>query len=365
MAEDIKSPFYDVQAALGATFVPEGGWLWTDSFGDTDAEYAAPREGVGMWDLAPLNKWDWHGADAAKAIQRMHSNDVDGMAVGQVRYGAFLDDDGLMVDDGTVYKLADDHFWVMTNGMERKEFFDANKAGMDASYEYVSLQMPNLQVQGPKSRDLVQSLTDTDISGLRYFHFMPEQITVGGVPVNLSRTGFSGELGYELFVDAANAEALWSAVHGAGAVPYGVGVIEPIRIETGMIVTGYDYQEHENTPYDFAMDRLVATGKPVEFNGKARLTQVAENPPNRFKTVAWDGDATPEYGAQITKDGEEVGVCTSPCQSPKFGGIGLAVLRADAATEGEKVEIAHGDGTLPATVDVLAVYDPDKKRPRS
>lgn len=366
MADEHRSPFYAIQEALGATFVPEGGWLWTDSFGDTDAEYRAPRENVGMWDLAPLNKWEFTGPDATAAIQRMHSNDIVGMSVGQVRYGAFLDADGLMIDDGTVFKFADDRYWVMTNGMERQDYFTENTQGLEVQVVYRSFELPNLQVQGPRSRDFLSGLTDADLSSLKYFWFLPEQVKVGGVPVTLARTGFSGELGFELFVDANDAEDLWKAVHGAGAQPYGVGVIEPIRIETGMIVTDYDYEPHARTPFDFSMDRLVATGKAsATFNGRDALTAIAQDPPNRFKTVKWDGDVTPEYGSPITKDGEEVGVCTSPCQSPKFGGIGLAILRSDVAVDGGKVEIAHEGGTIPATIDVLAIYDPEKRKPRS
>src|SRR5215210_3424895 len=228
--DDIKSAFYDIQDKLGATFTPEGGWFWTESFGDLDAEYRAPREGVGMWDVSPLNKWEFRGSDALRAAQRIHSNDLLGMDVGQVKYGAFLDRDGLMVDDGTVYKHADDFVWVMTNGMERKDYFEEYVGDMDVNIEYKAFEMPHLQVQGPKSRELVQSLTDTDISGLRYFRFLTEQVKVGGVPVWLSRTGFSGEVGYELFVHPDNAEALWTAVQDAGAIPYGVGVIEQIRV---------------------------------------------------------------------------------------------------------------------------------------
>jgi aminomethyltransferase len=362
---DIKSAFHAIQERLGATFVPEGGWYWTDSFGDLEAEYRAPREDVGMWDVSPLNKWEFAGPDAVAAAQRIHSNDVTRMEPGQVRYGAFLDRDGRMVDDGTVYRHADDLVWVMTNGMERRDYFSEYVGDLDVRIEYKAPEMPHLQVQGPRSRELVQSLTDVDLSGLRYFHFIPEQVKVGGVPVWLSRTGFSGELGYELFVRPENAEALWTAVQDAGARPYGVGVIEQIRVETGMVVTDYDYEPHTRTPYDFSFDRFVALNGPGEFAGKEALRAVAANPPNRFKTIRLDGSELPEYGAAVTKDGEEVGVLTSPADSPKFGPIGLAILRTDVAVDGGKLDVALGDGTIGGTVDVLAVYDPEKRRPRS
>lgn len=361
---DIKSAFYAIQERLGATFVPEGGWYWTDTFGDLDAEYRAPREGVGMWDVSPLNKWEFRGRDAARAAQRIHSNDIAGMEPGQVKYGAFLDRDGLMVDDGTVYKHAEDLLWVMTNSMERKEYFAEYVGDLDVTIDYKAPEMPHLQVQGPRSRELVQSLTDTDISSLRYFRFLPEQVKVAGVPVWLSRTGFSGELGYELFVHPDDAEALWTAVQEAGARPYGVGVIEPIRVETGMVVTDYDYEPHARTPYDFSFDRLVALDGSGEFVGKEELRRIAADPPNRFKTIRLEGAELPEYGAAVTRDGEEVGVLTSPADSPRFGPIGLAILRTDVAVDGERVEVALGEGTTGGSVDVLAIYDPQKRKPR-
>ena len=365
MGDPIRGAFTDIQAAMGATFVEEGGWLWTGGFGDPEGEYTAVREGVGMWDLSPLNKWEFRGPDAVEAAQRVHSNDVLGMTDGQVRYGAHLDEDGLLVDDGTVFRFADDHLWVMTNDMNRQAYFEDAVKGLDVSFEYLGADLPSLQIQGPRSRDLVRSITDADVDGLRYFRFIPEQVKLGGAPVILSRTGFSGELGFEVFLAPEHAQAVWDAVAGAGAIPYGVDIIEAVRVETGMIVTGYDYQEHERTPYDLGMDRLVALDAPGEFMGKDQLREVAKSPPNRCKTLRLAGGPPPEYGAAVTKDGEEVGVLTSPAESPKLGPIGLAILRADVAADGTALEVALGDGTIGATVDQLALYDPTKERPRS
>jgi aminomethyltransferase len=365
MSEVIKTAFHAAQEARGATFVEEGGWYWSVSFGDPGKEYAAVRDGVGMWDVSPLNKWEFRGPDAAEAAQRVHSNDILGLEVGQVRYGAFLDEDGLLVDDGTVFKHADDHLWVMTNGMDRAEYFANATKGLDVSVEYIAPQLPNMQIQGPRSRELLRTITDADVDSLKYFRFIPKPVEVGGVPVWLARTGFSGELGFELFLRPEHAEDLWAAVEAAGATPYGIEVIEPIRIETGMVVTDYDYQAHERTPFDLGMDRVVALSAPGEFMGKDRLREVAADPPNRFKTLRVDGDTLPAYGATVTKDGEEVGVLTSPAISPKLGNIGIAILRSSIAIDGDRLEVALGDGSVGATVDVLAIYDPQKLRPRS
>lgn len=365
MSESIKSAFHPIGEAKGATFVEEGGWFWTDSYGDLDAEYRAVREGVGMWDLSPLNKWEFRGPDAAEAVQRVHSNDILGMAAGQVRYGAFLDEDGLLIDDGTVFKFAEDHLWVMTNVMERQEYFADATKGLDVGFEYIGLRLPSLQVQGPASRDLMKRLTDADLDALGYFRFIPQEVMVGGAPAIVSRTGFSGELGFELFLAPEHAAQIWEAVEGAGAVPYGVGIIEPVRVEVGMIVTGYDYDEHERTPYDLGMDRMVALDAEGRFMGKEKLREVAADPPNRFKTVRLEGGGLPAYGAAVTVEGQDVGVLTSPAVSPKLGHLGIAVLRADVAEDGQKVEVAGEDGPIMGTVDALALYDPQKRRPRS
>lgn len=365
MSEPIKSPFHSIQEALGATFVEEGGWFWTGGFGDTAGEYAAVREGVGMWDLSPLNKWEFRGPDAVEALQHVHSNDILGMADGQVRYGGFLDEDGLLVDDGTVFRFAEDRLWAMTNDMNRQDYFEDAVKGLDVSFTYLGTDLPSLQIQGPGSRDLLRRITDADVDSLTYFRFLPEQVKVGGAPAILSRTGFSGELGYEVFLEPEHASAIWDAVAGAGAVPYGVDIIEAVRVETGMIVTGYDYQEHERTPYDLGMDRVVALDAPGEFMGKDKLREVAKERPNRFKTLRLEGETLPEYSAVVTRDGEEVGVLTSPAESPTLGPLGLAILRTDAAADGTRLQVALGEGVVGATVDQLALYDPQKERPRS
>jgi len=187
-----ETAFHPVTSRTAAGYGDEAGWLWVTNFGDVDAEYRAIREGVGMWDLSPLNKWEFRGPDAVEAAQRVHSNDVLGMTDGQVRYGALLDEDGLLVDDGTVFRFADDHLWVMTNDMNRQAYFEDAVKGLDVSFEYQGANLPSLQIQGPRSRDLVRSLTDADLDALRYFRFIPEQVKLGGAPVVLSRTGFSG-----------------------------------------------------------------------------------------------------------------------------------------------------------------------------
>ena len=368
MSDDqaIRTAFHEVTAAQGGTHVEDGGWMWLEGFGDVQKEYAAIREDVAVWDVSALNKWDVRGTDALRAAQRVFSNDALGLEVGQARYGAFLDTDGLMVDDGTVFNTGGGHCWVMTNGKDHEEYFGEAFQDLDVGFEWIAPRMPHVGVIGPRSREVVQKLTDADVGALRYFRFLPDPVKVAGIEVFLSRTGFGGELGFELFLtDPADATELWNAVIGAGVTPFGAEAIELARVEAGLIVTDYDYEAHQRTPYDFNLDRFVALDGAGEFLGKDELRAVAADPPNRFVTLRYEADALPEYGTPVTKDGEDVGVLTSPTETPRFGKIGIAVVRTDQAAVGNTFQVALGDGTVDATVDVLPIYDTNKERPRS
>jgi len=362
--ESIRSPFYEPAAALGANFMEEGGWYWIDDFGDTAGEYRAVREDLGVWDVSPLNKWEFRGPDALAAAQRVHSNDILGLDEGQVRYGALCDEDGLMVDDGTVYRLGD-RVWVMTNGSGHAEHFAEASSGLDVEFEAVTRSMPHLGLQGPRAREALAPHCAVDLDGLKYFRFVPDPTTVGGVPCIVSRTGFGGELGYELFCRPEHAEDLWDVVVSRlRARPYGVGIVETLRVEAGLVVLDYDYEAHQRTPFDLSFDKMVAVGKR-DFIGSQALAKVAADPPNRFKTLRLDGDELPEYGAEVTVEGRPVGTLTSPAPSAPFGLLGLAVLEAAIAVDGTVVDVALGEGSVSAKVAPLAIYDPEKKRPRA
>jgi aminomethyltransferase len=206
---------------------------------------------------------------------------------------------------------------------------------------------------------------DEDVESLGYFRFLPHQVHVAKVPAWVSRTGYSGELGYEIFTDPDYAAELWGVLTEAGAKPYGLSAVETLRIESGLIFIGYDYFQHETDPFDMSLDKVIRldTG---DFNGKAALAETAKSPPKRMVTLVLDGSDVPEYGAAVTKDGEAAGTLTSPADSPSLGKvIGMAVLDTQFAGKGETVDVALGDGTVSATVDDYPLYDPQKTRPRS
>jgi aminomethyltransferase len=366
MTSDNRSPVHAIQEKHGATFTEEdGGWFWSDNFGDVEAEFRAIRDGASMWDVFALQKWDVTGQDAGRAAQRLFTNDLASMAAGQVRYGALVDDSGLMIDDGTVFKLADDHWWVFTNSPGYADALAAAAGDLSYSIANRTHQMPVLSVQGPKSREILQGLTDTSLSDLRYFRFLLEPVTIAGVPVTLLRTGFSGELGFELIPPRDQAEQLWLSLVAAGVTPIGTDAVQIARIESGLIIYEADYFAGKTSPFDVSLDKMVALDADIDFVGKEAMRRVAANPPNRLKTLRIDGDTVPADGAAVLKNGEHVGTVTSPAASPDFGVIALAVLETDFSGNGQVLEVALPTGSTTATVTGLSIHDPDKRKPRS
>jgi len=271
--------------------------------------------------------------------------------------------DGTMYDDGTAYKVADDRLFLMTNAPGYEDRFGEVFDGLDVSVEDRTYDMPLISVQGPTSRQVLQPLVDRDLSELRYFRFWPDRVTVAGRPAWVFRTGFSGEVGFELVPDREHAVDVWEALIQAGGRPFGTDAIEIARIESGLIVAGVDYEPDVTSPWDLSFDRFIDT--TTESVGAAALKERAADPPKRLMTLEVGSDEAPEYGATVTKDGETVGTLTSPTVSPRLGVIGLAVLRSDEAIEENTVEVGVADGSAPATVKPLSLYDPDKSKPRA
>lgn len=362
--ENKRSPLHDWHVEHGADIMWEDGYPWNNHQGaDPLDEYEAVRTATGVWDLFSTCKYEVTGADAARMIQRRFTNTLAGMTDGGVRYGAFVNADGLMVDDGNVYRFARDRYWVMINSPGIDDWFRETAAGLDARISHVTDELAMVAVQGPTSQESLQPLVERDLGELSYFRFWPEPTTVAGVSAHVLRTGFSGEKGYEVVVAAADVLPVWEALVAGGATPFGLTAIDLARTESGMIIIAIDYNPGEISPWDLSMDRFIKTD--TECVGAAALAERGADPPKRFKTLRIESEAAPEYGAAVTHGEQPAGVVTSPAVSPRFGAIGLAIMDAGAAFDGTAVEVAMGEGTASATVAPLSVYDPGKERPRA
>ncbi len=362
---------------MGGQFAEWEGWDWISDFGDPVGEHHAVRETVGLWDESTLQKWAFRGPDALAAADYCFTSDMAGLATGQARYGPFCDERGHMLGDGVVYNTADPELGVLavtalaTDGDHFRKVAAAK--GFDVEIVERTDEMPHLQLQGPKSRELLTSLTDADIAGLRYFRFL-EGVTIGGVEgCIVSRTGYSGEIGYEIFTTPANAERLWTALLDAGQSlglrPYGLAAVESLRIESGLIFLGYDYFPAHTSPFHMNLERMIKLDKP-DFVGKDAL--VAEHQSgitHCMVTLVIGGEDAPEYNSPVYRHGREIGRLLSPSagRSPTVDRlIGMACIEIELSEIGTPVDVALADGrTVPALVDQFPIYDPEKKRPRA
>jgi len=370
-----RTAFDSVQRRMGGTFAEWEGWDWISDFGDPLAEHQAVREAVGIWDESPLRKWAFEGPDALAAADYCFSNDMSALDVGQSRYGAFCNAHGKMLGDGIVMHGVDGAVLVVSALPSDAQHFAATTRGrFDVNIVERTHELPHVQVQGPRSRELLAAMTDADVAGLRYFRFLPDPVTVGGVEgCWVSRTGYSGELGFEVYCPPAGAERLWQALLDQGAHmgirPYGLAAVESLRIEAGLIFIGYDYFPDVTSPFHMSLERMIKLDG-ADFCGRDALRAERDGGiTHAMTTLVVHGDEAPDYGAHVFRGGRGVGRLTSPSagRSPSVDRIiGMACIEADLTAPGNRVEVALPDGRLvPATTDAYPIYDPAKQRPRA
>jgi aminomethyltransferase len=295
------------------------------------------------------------------ALQAGYTNNLATQQTGQVRYGAFVDGNGLVQDEGTIYKFGGGTYYAFTNAETFDDYIAELVPDADIQLENRLHQMPLVSVQGPRSREILQSLSDFDFGSLPYFRFATDPVSIAGIDVFMSRTGFSGELGYELIPAREEAEDLWVKLGDAGVRPVGFSAIDIARIEAGLIVFEAEYEPGERTPFDLGLDRMVSFAPGLSYVGQSVLRSLADSPPRRLNTLRLEPGDLPEPGSDVMRDGAAVGTLTSPTNSPRFGNIALAVIDSPAAANETVVSV---DGHT-ATVADLSIFDPTKVKPRA
>ena len=347
----------------------------------TIAEYWACREKVAVIDLSPLRKWEITGPDSEALLQYALTRDVKKLSQGQVVYSAMCYEHGGMVDDGTLFRLGQNNFrWIGGDdygGIWLREW--AEKLGLQVMIRSSTDQLHNIAVQGPNSRELIARLlwtppTQPAVADLPWFRFTIGRIaTATGAPVVVSRTGYTGELGYEIFCHPKDARTVFDAVTTAGAdlglQPMGLAALDMLRIEAGLIFAGYDFTD-QTDPFEAGIGFTVPLkSKPDDFIGRTALLQRKDHPRHRFTGLDVQSNTGIGHGDPIFKGRAQIGVITSATRSPILGkNIALARIDITHATEGGQVEVGKLDGQqmrLPATITAPTQYDPKKTRPQS
>ena len=344
-------------------------------------EYWACREKAVAMDLSPLRKFEVTGPDAEALMQWCLTRDVKKLAVGQVVYSAMCYEHGGMIDDGTLFRLGRDNFrWIGGEdfgGLWLRE--QAEKLGLKVLVRGSTDQLHNLAVQGPRSREILQSIIWTapvqaTIGELGWFRFAVARLGgPAGVPLVVSRTGYTGELGYEIFCHPKDAVQVYDAVMAAGEAfgiqPMGLLALDMVRIEAGLIFAGYDFSS-ETDPFEAGIGFTVPLKtKPDDFIGREALVRRKDHPARKFVGLEVDAATDVGHGDGIYVGRAQVGVVTSAMRSPLLGKQ-IALARVDVAVGeiGTPVEVGKLDGhqkRLPAVVSAQSAYDPKKTRPQS
>jgi aminomethyltransferase len=374
-----ESGFHPRTAALTRKFSDYRGFWLADCYSDEGpiAEYWACREKAAIMDLSALRKFEVVGPDAEALMQLAVTRDVRKLAVGQVVYTAMCYGHGGMIDDGTVFRLAPQNFrWVCGDdycGVHLRDLAAQN--GFKAWVKTSTDQLHNVAVQGPLSRDILAGITETpphqpSVMELKWFRFTVGKIL--GVPVVISRTGYTGELGYEVWCHPDTAPAVWDAIWQAGRPrglkPLGLQALDMVRIEAGLAFAGYEFCD-QTDPFEAGIGFAVPASKTDLYVGAEALKRRREHPSRRLVGLDVSGAEAIGHGDGVHVGRAQIGVVTSAARSPVLGKtIALARLDVAHAELGTKVEIGKLDGQqkrIPATVVAFPHYDPTKSRVRA
>jgi aminomethyltransferase len=395
----LHTPFHIRTSALceGESWQDWSGFLSANTYElDHIHEYNAVRIAAALFDISPLYKYYVRGPDAAALLDRMVTRDVSKCRIGQVMYTAWCDDAGKLIDDGTVARLGEDVFRV-TAAIPTLAWLQDVGFRLDASVEDVTEQVAGLSLQGPTSRALLATIADIDLSQLGYFQIAPAKIA--GAPAWISRTGYTGDLGYEIFVDPTDAVATWDALMEAGRAfalrPAGNVALDMLRIEAGLLLLDADFHSarqtffevQKSTPFELGLGWMVKLQKGY-FIGRDALRSEKQRGPAwttagieidlkaleqvyaRFSLplhlpYTWWVDEIPIYADGSQR--EHVGRATSGTWSPilkKY--VAICRLRPRLAAPGTRVYFeASVEGerfAVPATVVALPFFDPPRKR---
>ncbi len=377
-----ESGFAPRVAALTRRRVDYRGYWLPTAFGDGGAvaEYWACREAAAVMDLSALRKFEVVGPDAEALMQLAVTRDVRKLATGQVVYTAMCYEHGGMIDDGTIFRLGPNNFrWICGDdycGVWLRELGRAR--GLAATVRSSTSQLHNIAVQGPKSREILAELVVTPahqplLAELKWFRFTIGRIGgADGPAVVVSRTGYTGELGYEIWCHPTDAVAVWDAVWEAGLprglAPLGLEALDMLRIEAGLVFAGFDFDD-QTDPFEAGIGFTVPAAKPDDYVGRAALAQRGAHPRTRLVGLDVDGNEAVGHGDPIYRGRARIGVVTSATRSPLLRRtIALARLDVSAGAPGTAVEIGKLDGHIKrigAAVAPFPAYDPTKTRVRS
>jgi len=350
-----KTPFYNIHKKKGAKILPFAGYEMPIQYKNGIVhEHKKVRDSVGMFDLSHMGEFIVKGPKALEFLQKTTINDVSALVVGQVQYSNMCYPDGGIVDDLLVYR-DEDFYYLVVNASNLEKDFEWLKSNLIDGMELINVSDDTalIGVQGPRAEVVVQKLIKDDLSTLVYYRFIHSEID--GVPALISRTGYTGEDGFEIyFTDLSRAEELWNKVEKAGEEfeiePIGLGARDTLRLEMKYPLYGNDIDKDTN-PLEAGL-RWAVKFEKGDFIGKEVLERVTkEKIQRKLIPFVMDGKGIPRPHFKILKDGKEIGEVRSGTMSPSLGvGIGTGYVHRDYMKSGNKIEIDIRGKIFPATV---------------
>lgn len=362
-----KTPLYDRHVALGARLIDFGGWDMPVQYTGVIEEHHATREAAGLFDICHMGEIDVKGPSAFDLLQTVMSRDLTGQEIGQMKLSVMTTEQGGIIDDLTIYKFSEDYYRIVTNA-GRKDV-DLNwilkikdaKGFVDVEVVDATDEVGKVDIQGPKSQNILQKLVSHDLSPLKFYYFM--ETTILGFPTVISRSGYTGEDGFEIYTDAAHIGELWDKLLEIGAEhglkPVGLGARDTIRLEAGMMLYGNDMDETV-TPYEVVYGWITSLDK--EFVGREALKKQKESGLKR-KLVGFEMQdrGIARHGYRVLRDGRDIGEVTSGTFAPTVNkAIGMAFVPFDLKEPGTEIDIQIRNKLAKARIVKLPFYKRQK-----
>ncbi len=361
-----RTPLYAAHVRAGARMVPFGGWEMPVQYSGIVEEHRTVRKAVGLFDVSHMGEFEIAGPGALAVLQRVTTNDVAALAVGQVQYSLLCYPDGGIVDDLTLYRLGDDRFMMTVNAanIDKDWAWVTSQGKGNAQWRNISAETALLAVQGPRAESLVGRLADVDVTTIGYYRLKSGR--VAGVPAMISRTGYTGEDGFELYIAADQAERLWSALLDAGKsdgiMPVGLGARDTLRLEMKYALYGNDIDQTTN-PIEAGLGWVIKLAKG-DFIGRSPIEKVkAEGPRRKLVGFEMVDRAVARHGYRVLKDGAEVGTVTSGSYGPQVDRyIGVGYVATPYSKVGDAIEVEVRGKAQRAKVVQTPFYPPKVKK---
>lgn len=361
-----RTSLYEVHQELGARIVPFAGFEMPILYRSIKEEHLAVRRAVGLFDVSHMGEVEFRGPEALANVQRLTCNDASTLEIGQVQYSALLYPEGTFVDDLLVYRLEEERYMLCVNASNTDKDVAWIRRNLQGQVEVEdrSDQLAQIAIQGPRTRPILQALTEVDLYEIGYYRSVYGEVC--GHQALISRTGYTGEMGFEVYVDPKHAPEIWRALMEEGKEkeiqPVGLGARDTLRLEAGMHLYGNDI-DHTTTPLEAGLDWIVKFDKG-DFLGRDVLRDQRTLGVKRklvgFRMV---GRGIARQGYPVLRGGEPVGQVTSGTMAPFLGqAIGLAYVPVELAKTGQQLEIEIRGKGIEAEVIPFPFYSKKKKR---